>query len=240
MLTDGLDIDLVRKDILSVGGVVGSAPLKRCEDALCFVKAGGHHDPRLLRPTDGAYTLCARHLNTNGRMGSATALVFVLVAGGGLGVARACHPGLKCHFGADYEAIGNWAATQVCPGCTDVNNCTTSQCVPHNRHLNCSHPVCFHRRTQLLLQHPPVECSPGFEAMWKALHRQCATVNGECCNQRECPHPTTRHCGLQFKAADQYAASLYIGVATLAAAMALLRDDTTTVLTVTSRTRYQF
>lgn len=147
---------------------------------------------------------------------------------------------MTCHFGADWEALGHWAATQICLGCDNVNNCTEAMCVPPDRDLDCAHPVCFHRRTQLLLQHAPVDCSAGFTAVWNALHRQCAKVNDECCSHRDCPVPVARHCGLRFKAVDQYAASVYVGVATLAAVMALLRDDATTVAAISTKARYIF
>ena len=149
-----------------------------------------------------------------------------------------CHPGLKCHFGADYEALGEWAKTSVCPGCISLLNCTN--CVPHNPELQCRHPVCAHRRTQLLLQHPAVGCSPGFTEVWHTLHKQCAMRENKCCGEDECPVPTTRHCGLRFTNADQYAASLYIGVATVAGALALLRDDATTVRAISSNAKFAF
>lgn len=153
-------------------------------------------------------------------------------------MASACHPGLKCHFGADYAAIGEWAKTQVCPGCISLNNCTS--CAPHNPELHCDHPVCGHRRAQLLLQHPPEGCSSGFVEVWTTLHRQCARRQGRCCDGQDCPVPSARHCGLSFTNADQYAASLYIGVATVAGALALLRDDATTVRAVATRTQFLF
>ena len=134
--------------------------------------------------------------------------------------------------------MGEWAKTNVCPGCASLQNCT--DCTPHNPELLCNHPVCSHRRAQLLLQHPPVGCSSGFSEVWHALHRQCARRQDRCCGENECPVPTARHCGLRFTAADQYAASLYIGVATVAGALALLRDDATTVRAITSGAQFAF
>lgn len=171
-------------------------------------------------------------------MGHATIVVFILAVGSCLDLAGACHPGLKCHFGADYEALGEWAKTNVCPSCVSLINCT--DCEPHNADLNCDHPACGDRRAQLLLQHPPVDCSSGFTEVWETLHRQCARIQDRCCNRQDCPRPNAKHCGLQFKSADQYAASLYIGIATLAGSLALLREDATTIKTSASTTQFLF
>ena len=83
-------------------------------------------------------------------------------------------------------------------------------------------------------------CSPGFTEVWHTLHKQCEMRQNKCSGEDECPVPTTRHCGLRFTNADQYAASLYIGVATVAGALALLRDDATTVRAISSNAKFAF
>lgn len=132
---------------------------------------------------------------------------------------------MTAHYGRDAADLVEWAVAELCTGCAS-GRC---ECVPPSTRLNCSHPVCGDRRAQILLAHEPVGCGDRGRAAWGALRLQCATVHGVCCNHAPCAVPNAVGRGARYTAREQFAASLYVGLASLLAALSLLRDEATTV-----------
>ena len=158
-------------------------------------------------------------------MGSAAALRFVFCVAAGVGGTGACDPGVTAHYGSDAAELVEWAVAELCSGCAE-GRCV---CAPPSTRLNCSHPVCGDRRAQVLLAHEPIGCGDRATAAWAALRLQCATLHGVCCNHHVCAVPGAIGRGTRYTAREQFAASLYVGLASLLSALALLRDEATTV-----------
>lgn len=177
---------------------------------------------RLLRPPQH---IGGRSTGHDARMGVAAAVCFVFCGVACVGGTGACHPGVIAHYGSDAIELLAWAESELCTGCAE-GRC---ECAAPSTRLNCSHPVCGERRAQVLLTHEPVGCGDGATAAWGALRQQCATLHGKCCNHAPCAVPRAARRTARYTAREQFTASLYVGLASLLAALALLRDEATTV-----------
>ena len=66
---------------------------------------------------------------------------------------------------------------------------------------------------QVLLSHPPIDCSAAVVTAWNALLAECGTFNGQCCPT--CTIQSTAHCDEGYESDDTVYATAYTVVATV-------------------------